>query len=261
MNRKIVVVFTALWIAGAVSLGAQTQEPAFTPLIILAAATAPDAAAPVIPADIKNNQYYLESLRLTQLAQETFDYGDYDASTEYAAEAIRYAQLSDEYVALQLVIKATNDAITAARGRLDWAASVDAPNRYPREFGEAQDYYDEAVALRSEESWDDAIIAAERAIVILAAVQEAPSRPALPAQYTVRTWASSRDCLWNIAGRAWVYGDPTKWRVLYDANRARLPEPDNPNLITPGLILNIPPIQGEVRQGMWDANRTYQPLR
>jgi hypothetical protein len=241
------------------SLGAQTPEPTFTPLIILAAAAAPDAPAPVIPADIRNNQYYLESLRLTRLAQETFDYGDYDASTEYAAEAIRYAQLSDEYVALQLVIKATNDAVKAARGRLDWAVSVNAPDRYPREFGEAQGYYDEAVTLRSEESWDDAIVAANRVIVILAEVQAAGT--ALPAQYTVRTWASSRDCLWNIAGRSWVYGDPTKWRVLYEANRARLPEPNNPNLINPGMILDIPPIKGEARQGMWDAARTYPPLR
>ncbi|MDR2101685.1 MAG: LysM peptidoglycan-binding domain-containing protein, partial [Treponema sp.] len=69
------------------------------------------------------------------------------------------------------------------------------------------------------------------------------------------------DCFWNIAGRSWAYGDPTKWRLIYNANKAKLPQPDNPDLVHPGTILDIPSINGERRQGMWDANRTYQPLR
>jgi nucleoid-associated protein YgaU len=67
--------------------------------------------------------------------------------------------------------------------------------------------------------------------------------------------------LWNIAGRSWVYGDPTKWRLLYDANRLKLPEPTNPNLIHPGMVLDIPSIRGEIRQGMWNTNQSYTPLR
>ena len=77
----------------------------------------------------------------------------------------------------------------------------------------------------------------------------------LPAQYTVRTWANERDCLWNIAGYSWVYGDPRRWTDLYNANRARLPDPSNPDLILPGMVLDIPSIRGETRQGMWDPNR------
>ncbi|MDR2159389.1 MAG: hypothetical protein LBP23_04905, partial [Treponema sp.] len=72
----------------------------FKPILTLAAAASSDAAAPAVPLSVRNNQYYLESVRLTKLAQESFDYGDYDASTQYAGEAQHYAQLSDEYVAL-----------------------------------------------------------------------------------------------------------------------------------------------------------------
>jgi nucleoid-associated protein YgaU len=82
----------------------------------------------------------------------------------------------------------------------------------------------------------------------------------LPGQYTVRPWAVSKDCFWNIAGRSWVYGDPYKWRLLYNANKAKLPDPNNPNLIEPGIVLDIPSLQGETREGPWDANKTYPPL-
>ncbi|MCL2473220.1 MAG: LysM peptidoglycan-binding domain-containing protein, partial [Treponema sp.] len=84
--------------------------------------------------------------------------------------------------------------------------------------------------------------------------------PPLPAQYTVRPWAASKDCLWNIAGRSWVYNDPRQWKRLYDANKAKMPEPNNPDLIHPGMVLDIPSIKGETRQGMWDASQAYSPL-
>jgi hypothetical protein len=226
-------------------LGPEFREP-FTASLMLAAAAEPDVE---IPHNIRNNQYYLESLRLSRLAQDSYNYGDYDASTGYAEEAIRYARLSDEYVALQLKIKETNDAIASAKQRLDWALSSGASKQYPAEYGDAQDYYNASLSFRSAEEWDDAIISANKVVELLAYIQ-APGG-ALPAQYTVRTWESFRDCLWNIAGRSWAYGDPFKWKVIYDANKAKLPQPDNPDLIEPGMVLDIPSIKGEARQGMW----------
>ncbi|MDR2134335.1 MAG: LysM peptidoglycan-binding domain-containing protein [Treponema sp.] len=243
------------------NLEALPEPPVFLPAFSLAAAASTDA---VIPAGIRNNRYYLESLRLTKLAQDSYDYGDYDASAEYAQEAVRYAQLSDEYVALQMKIKEANDAIAAAKQRLDWASSSGAARQYPVEYGEAQNYYTASLSARSAEDWDGAIDAANRVINILAYIQApapVPDSTALPAQYTVRAWAISRDCLWNIAGRAWAYGDPAKWRLIYNANKSRMPEPDNPDLIHPGMVLDIPGIQGETRQGMWESGKTYNPLK
>jgi hypothetical protein len=251
-------------------MGDRVERIRFSPLVTLAAAADSDASAPVIPANIRNNRFYLESVRLTKLAQETYDYGDYDASSEYATEAIRYAQLSDEYVALQLRIKAANDAITAARSRLDWAVSVSAPDRYPAEFSRAQASYDLAINERAGEHWEEAVEAANQVLLALANVQAAPpsaappvvaDKLALPAQYTVRPWAVSKDCLWNIAGRPWAYNDSTKWRLIYEANRLRLPDPNNPDLIHPGMVLDIPSIRGEIRQGLWDVSKNYDPLR
>jgi nucleoid-associated protein YgaU len=238
-----------------------------------------------IPASLRNNRYYMESLRLTDLAQESYELGDYDRSTRYAEEALRYAQLSDEYVALQLKIKEADEAIAAAKSRIEWAAQIGAAQTNPDEYGAAEEAYGEAVAYREEEAWDNAIAAAHRVVDALAyidgsapAVADRPARPVetpppavtpppaetpvlLPGQYTVRPWAISRDCLWNIAGRSWVYGDPHQWRLLYNANKAKLPDPNNPDLIEPGMVLDIPRIQDEIREGLWDANKTYPSFK
>jgi nucleoid-associated protein YgaU len=231
-------------------------------LILLTAVFAGAAStdAPSIPSNLRNNQYYLESVRLTRLAHQSYETGDYDASTQYAEEALRYAQLSDEWVALQLKIKETNDAIAAAKSRLDYADSFGAANIYPAEYRNATTSYGEAVNYRAGEQWDPAIAAAKRVLDFLAYIQAPPSKPSLPARYAVRSWAGERDCLWNIASRPWVYGDPQQWRTLYEANRSKLPESTNPDLIEPGMVLDIPSIRGEYREGLWDEDKVYEPL-
>jgi len=218
------------------------------------AASLPGEEEAQIPEGIRNNEFYLKSLQLTKLAHDTYDYGDYDASTGFAEEAIRYAQLSDEFVANQLVAE--------AKRLLDWADSNNIANRYPSDYRASKDYYQEGVAALDIEEWNEASDAAISAINILSALQTGGTVPRsgtanLPKQYTVRTWSSFRDCLWNIAGYSWVYGDPWRWRTLYEANKSKMPEPNNPDLIEPGMILDIPSIKGETRSGMWESGRTY----
>ena len=242
---------------------------AFLPAVPALAQSSPDPAPAEaeqeIPGSIRNNQYLVESQRLASLAQETYQYGDYDLSASLAEEAIRYAELSDEYVTLQMKILAANEAIATAKDRLDWAASSGTSGQYPSEYGEAETLYGKGLEARSGEDWDEAYNAAQRAIDLLAYIQSPAGSPAraapgtspLPATYTVRQWNSSRDCFWNIAARPWVYGDGQRWRVLYNANKSRLPDPDNPNLIEPGMVIEIPSIRGETRQGAWEPNASY----
>ena len=214
-----------------------------------------------VPQDIHNNQYFLESQRLARLAQENYNYGDYDASYGYAQDAMQYALLSDVHV-----------AIATAKYRIDWAVSSGASGQYPAQFADAQSWYNNSLRAREREEWENAIAAANRVVDLIASIH-APEHTAatasqaavagtssLPAAYTVRAWTTSRDCFWTIAGRPWVYNDSHKWRTLYNANRAKLPNPDDPNVIEPGTVLDIPGIKGEYRQGAWESGKTYRPL-
>jgi nucleoid-associated protein YgaU len=194
--------------------------------------------------NLPGNEYYRESLRLTKLARETYDYGDFDLAREYAEKALEYGRLS----ALQLEAA---EAIAAANRRIDWASEAKADQTYPEEFAAAKAARDNAEAYLNAENWDDAIAAAHRAIETLAFIQGGT----LPAQYRVRPWRASHDCFWNIAGRDWVYGDSSLWRHLYNANRSKLKDPDNPDLLSPDIILDIPSLKGEIRQGLWEEGR------
>ncbi len=53
--------------------------------------------------------------------------------------------------------------------------------------------------------------------------------------YTVEAYRKSGDCLWKIAKQ--VYGDESKWEVIYDANRETIKDPD---VLQPGQTLHLP---------------------
>ena len=293
----------------------------FTPAATLAQAAGSDASKPssAVPGTVSsrllNNGYYSESLRYKSLSVSAFDYGDYDAAVVYATESLRYATLSDDYIAAQMReyrlqqenaqrearllkerlereaqlqrekelkeaqlqrdkaqledrlrkeaedriknMKRADEMIGEAKNRLDWAASVGAEQTYRQQYNDAKVAYGEAVSARGAESWDNAYSLAQKVLALLKDVKDTAP---LPARYTVRPWAETKDCFWNIAGYPFVYGDPTKWTLLYEANKTKLRRPDNPNLIHPGLVLDIPSLRGESREGLWVKGRAYAPL-
>lgn len=56
-------------------------------------------------------------------------------------------------------------------------------------------------------------------------------------KYVVGTWAENRDCLWNIAGKTEIYGDPFQWPKIWQGNNEVI---KNPDIIQPGWTLIIP---------------------
>ena len=91
----------------------------------------------------------------------------------------------------------------------------------------------------------------EKSQQVIALLKDLKGGKVLPAFYEVILNVNDRDCLWKIAGYDFVYGDPWKWTVLYEANKNTMPEPDNPDLIEPGQILKIPSLKGETRTGTY----------
>jgi nucleoid-associated protein YgaU len=85
----------------------------------------------------------------------------------------------------------------------------------------------------------------------LSAGTEVGKNAVFPKYYTVGKWP--RECFWEIAKL--VYGDPRHWRVLYEVNRSKLPAPENPDLLITGVVLEIPSINGEQREGNYTEQR------
>jgi len=196
-----------------------------------------------------NNQYLLENARLIALAEAAYAEGKYDDAIRYATEAIQYAERSDVYVSSQALMREANEAIAQAEARLEWARQIGAPTRFAETYTSAQAAFEEALDARTREDWAKA---KDSALRVLAILETLPAERVLPAQYLVKTWVSWKDCLWNIAAKPEIYGNPWMWRHIYNANRSKLPQPNNPDLIHPGMVLDIPSIRGEVRSGIME---------
>jgi hypothetical protein len=254
-----------------------------------------DGASAKTPRFIQNNRYLQESHRRANAARLSFNEGDYDRSEELSGEAVSYAKLSDDWIEEQLKALAARKAIAAADERVDWAEKSGAAAFYKKEVDEAKGHLGAAKTSRAtaeaaqrdalageasqEEAagyWDDARLSAGMALAALADVAAPPpeaaakppskqqkptdpefkDQPKKPALYKVRAWDVYGDCLWNIAD--WFYNNPWRWKELYAANKHKLPDPENPNWIEVGTIIEIPGVDGEARAGTWDTGRPFQ---
>ncbi|GMO49033.1 MAG: DUF4398 domain-containing protein [Termitinemataceae bacterium] len=211
---------------------------------------------------LRYNDFFRESLRLKNLANLALNDGDFDQSTFYSEESIRYAKLSDDYINSRTLQQRAGNAIAEASARLQWATRESIEKYFPKEMAAATSSYDSAIDARKTSNWDDVLAYAQLVISALENVAAPPlgnkepaDMPVQPNQYKVRPWDLFGDCLWNIARR--FYGDPWKFRILYEANKEKLPDRENPNLIEVGTIIDIPPLRSEDRSGLWDSGRPY----
>ncbi|GMO23918.1 MAG: DUF4398 domain-containing protein [Termitinemataceae bacterium] len=248
---------------------------------------------------VSENKFFSNSKQLLMLSRKALSSGNYADAQTYAVEAVKSARLSDQYLNAVLSMSSAGEKIVAAHEGLSKADRENAARDYPKQFNAAREAYNQAVDAHNSKQWNDAIASADRALNFLSAigpakvekvpvvapvervkpvvtvaaektvtpiaspktVNEENKNVSLPSQYTVRKWDAFGDCFWNIAEKSWAYGDGHRWPILYSANKHKLPDPRNPNWIEPGMIMDIPSINGEVRQGMWDSGVPYLPMK
>ncbi len=73
--------------------------------------------------------------------------------------------------------------------------------------------------------------------------------PLMPKYYVVRKRTPLTDCLWRIAGYSFIYNNPSRWNLIFEANRSIIKDAD---LIYPGQVIEIPSFDGEERSGTYD---------
>jgi len=237
-----------------------------------------------------DNPKYRRALDLQRMSKAAYDSGDYLVAGTYAQEAETLSLAAREEAETQLQKWIANSWKNRAANRIAFGEKVRAPERYPDIWPQAQEVYalaqSEYEALRFTQSTEAskkviellADIKAEPAPVAVVKQPEitpveptpepkpepepvaevlpptpapAPEQVILPAYYVVRLIESARDCFWRIAEYPFVYGDPLKWPILYQTNKDKIPQPDNPHLILPGMVMTIPPLEGEKREGTW----------
>ena len=174
-------------------------------------------------------------------AQATDDYaaaiGAYN-STDYPSAA---AKARAAVSAVDAIAVADADAaIAQARAALSAAEAIDGPANYPNEYAEAKGDMSDALAAYDGKDYPTAAQKARACVAALAVVKAKAKVIAWPAVYVVRLIPARRDCLWRIAEYPFIYNNPLKWTVIYEANKKSFRDPGNPNLIFPGQKLKIP---------------------
>ena len=165
---------------------------------------------------------------------------------------------AEELAAAKAAAKASAQAdIDKAQAKYDWAVSKNAQNNFPEQLAKGSAELNGAKAAFSSEDFAGA---SSKALAAFATLSDIGEFAPLPAVYVVRLIPARRDCLWRIAEYSFIYNNPLKWPVLYEANKKTFKDPSNPNLIYPNQVLQIPSIKGETRSGTWDPKKTYNPL-
>ena len=222
----------------------------------LSAAAIALAASLAFSISYKNNTYQKLADEYTRKAEAALDAGEYELSIEYAAKAEENAALSEAYVKQMLVKAEADDYMKKAKKKIEYAESVGAEKNFPMAFSSAKKLYASAEEAYNGEDYQTAASYAKQVLEALVDIKEVTP---LPKYYVVRPWADTKDCYWNISGRNYVYNNPLLWENLYQANKESMPQPGNPELILPGMKMEIPSITGEYREGTYNPSKKYEP--
>ncbi|MCR4939919.1 MAG: hypothetical protein K5930_07415 [Treponemataceae bacterium] len=219
-----------------------------------------------------------------KLAQEAFDKGDYALALELSQQAeVKRSEvevvINERMVAAEIDSEKREEArkiaeanarakkeaearksaeaqnnIALAENQLQWAKNAKGDVYYPMTYSAGEQAIENAKIAYKDGEYDSASFYAKEAISVLAEISDTTP---LPQYYIVRPWDETKDCYWNISARSYVYNNPTLWENLYNANKANMEDPSNPDLIHPGMKIEIPSIAGEVRSGTYDSSITY----
>ncbi len=202
----------------------------------------------------RDNEYQRLAREYTLRSEAAFDAGEYDDAVEYSLLAEENAELSEIYIAEMLAKYEANTRIIYARNRVVYARGISADVYYPMAFETGTKALDNALLAYDMKNWATATLYAEESLSALDGIKEV--KP-LPEYYVVTPWAQSKDCYWNISGKPYIYNNPLLWENLYQANKDSMSDPDNADLIHPGMKMYIPSLTGEIRSGVYSPKTSY----
>jgi nucleoid-associated protein YgaU len=172
--------------------------------------------------DLDSNVYFQRSIELRKLSQEALVAGDYEAAYNYAHEGI-----------IELDKFRSNEAILLAETRARDARQRGLNSKNPDKFAEILSLIETAKTKFRLQDYKGSLEESTRALELLDLLFGGDSSVD---RYTV----VRGDSLWKIAGRNEIYNDNFAWPRIYMANKSRLRDPNNPDLIFPDQVFAIP---------------------
>ena len=209
----------------------------------------------IFAASYANNEYQQRARMLNAMAQAAFDEGDYDKAIALTTEAEENAEKSQAYIQMMIAKADAEKQMTIAKNQQAWALRVRGDVNYPMAYSAGTKSLENGQIAFDKEDFVGASAYAIEAIQSFSSIEEVTP---LPQFYIVKPWAETKDCYWNISGRSYVYNNPTLWENLYQANKSKMKDPANPDLIYPGMKMEIPSISGEYREGTYSPKAEYQ---
>lgn len=234
----------------------QVKPAAYTALLFLLLSAFVSTAA-LSAQNLLENEEMLRSRQLQLQSQQALDEGDYERATELAAEAEQLAALGKEKALEEAAAYRANTLLNRAKYRIDYIRLIGAAERVADRYTKARELYTAASEALKGKEYDRSMELSRQVLSTLEGItprRTGSQTPVLPRYYEVRLIPERRDCFWRIAEYDFIYGDPRAWQNIYEANRSKLPDPDDPGLILPGTILEIPTIGGETREGTWKGD-------
>lgn len=196
-----------------------------------------------------DNPNYKNSQELRRQADAAFQQGDYLKAEQLSKESERLSVIARQEAETQRLQWIANAWKNRASDRIGYGEKNDAAGQLGPLWLEAKAAFELAVAEYDAKRYAESTEASKKVMDLMK--DFAPSK--FPAFYTVRLIPEARDCFWRIAEYPFIYGDPWKWKILYEANKDKIPDPNNPDLIEVGNVLTIPSIAGEIRSGTWSG--------
>lgn len=229
--------------------------------------------------NLLNNRFYREAEQVKQQSRNALDNGNFALSINLAQRSRELSALAYEY-AEELYF-----AFVARAARLRAGNKLDFINRSTAEYTEAEQigiedsrgFYRDGTILFDEEQYElgalsflsvtavlkEVGVQAEQEYIVQVEpskdIAPEPPEPApvdppaqvLPRFYRVRLIIEDRDSFSKISAYPFVYGRYQDWPTLYEKNKDKIVDSENPNLIHPGQLFEIPSLRGEVREGEW----------
>ncbi|MFW6362324.1 MAG: hypothetical protein ACOC0D_00645 [Spirochaeta sp.] len=222
------------------------------------------ASSTLFAQNLLDNAEMRQAREYERQAEQAIEEGAYEEAIEYAEQAAEYAERGRE-TAQQLALGYRADTLrNRADSRLYYARRIGVPSQDEETYDEAVEVFEQGAQQLEDEEYQDSIDSFQEVLDLLEGFQprrfvaERPEafEPAAenPQYYIVRLIPERRDSFWRIAEYDFVYGDPWLWPRLYERNKDLLQDPENPDLIQPGMMFEIPRREGEERAGVWNPD-------